>query len=159
MKNNLFTFLFLIFLTPTFAQNDSLVSKNLTQFILVRHAEKMDNSKNPELSDLGKNRALKLNELLLDIKVDRLFATPYLRTQNTLKPIANQCNLEIESYNPNDTDFESSLLKENINKTVVVCGHSNTIPMMANKLIGEEKFKQLKENEYGIIWIIPFLRF
>ena len=51
MKNNLFTFLFLIFLTPTFAQNDSLISKNLTQFILVRHAEKMDNSKNPEFSE------------------------------------------------------------------------------------------------------------
>jgi hypothetical protein len=39
-------------------------------------------------------------------------------------------------------------------KRIVVVGHSNTTPALANLLIRQEKYKVLDESEYDKIWII-----
>jgi len=140
-----------------FAQEKSDLTSKTTKLILIRHAEKKDNSKDPELSEEGHLRAKKLNDLLVDVKIDKLYSTPYKRTKQTLAVIANENSFEIENYNPNDVTFHTTLLNNNIGKTVLVVGHSNTIPTLANKLIGENKYKQLEENEFGKIWILTFL--
>lgn len=157
MKKTILIILFYLIIVPSFGQNDSINNTEKTQFILVRHAEKLDASKNPELSELGKKRAEKLNELLKDVAVDKLYATNYLRTQNTLRPISQRTNLTIETYDPNDINFSSNLISENEGKTVVISGHSNSTPRLVNQLIGKEVYKPLDENEYGKIWIITFL--
>lgn len=157
MKKTILIILFYLIITPSFGQNDSISNAEKTQFILVRHAEKLDASKNPELSELGKKRAEKLSEILKDVSVDKLYATNYLRTQNTLLPISQRTDLTIETYDPNDINFSSNLISENEGKTVVISGHSNSTPKLVNQLIGKEVYKPLDENEYGKIWIITFL--
>lgn len=157
MKKTILIILFYLIIVPSFGQNDSISNAEKTQFILVRHAEKLDASKNPELSELGKKRAEKLNELLKDVAIDKLYATNYLRTQNTLRPISQRTDLKIETYDPNDINFSSNLISENEGKTVVISGHSNSTPKLVNQLIGKEVYKPLDENEYGKIWIITFL--
>lgn len=150
--------LFFAFSSVTgFAQETSNIPSITTRLILIRHAEKKENSKDPELSEEGNLRAQKLNDLFMDVKIDKLYSTPYNRTKQTLEVIATKNSLEIENYNPNDPTFSSTLLNNNIGKTVLVVGHSNTIPTLANKLIGENKYKQLEENEFGKIWILTFL--
>ena len=38
--------------------------------------------------------------------------------------------------------------------TVLVVGHSNTIPVLANLLVKKELFKNLDDSEYGTIWVM-----
>ena len=39
-------------------------------------------------------------------------------------------------------------------KTILIVGHSNTVPAMVNHLLKEEKLEQLGENEYDKIFIV-----
>lgn len=153
-------FLTLIFLvcfgTTNFSQksNDSL--PKITKLILFRHAEKNDTSTDPELSEKGKLRAQKLSDLFVDLKIDKLYSTPYNRTKQTLAMVATEKGLKIETYNPSDISFSTTLLENNLGKTALIVGHSNTIPNLVNLLIDEKKYKQLEENEFGKIWILTF---
>lgn len=156
MKKFIISVLFFLITISIFSQNDSIPISQKTQFILVRHAEKIDSSKNPELSEKGKIRAQKLNDLFKDEKIDKIYSTAYLRTEQTIAIIANDRKLEVDKYNPNDELFLNTLLKKNSGKTALIVGHSNTIPKLANFLIGEDKYKELDESEYSKIWVITF---
>ncbi|MNY37711.1 hypothetical protein D3C86_1722930 [compost metagenome] len=37
-------------------------------------------------------------------------------------------------------------------KTVLICGHPETVPAMLNLLIGEEKYAQSADNDYNHIY-------
>jgi 2,3-bisphosphoglycerate-dependent phosphoglycerate mutase len=58
-------------------------------FYVVRHAEKVDNSTNPLLSEDGKERAKDLTRKLVNKNISLIYSTDYLRTKNTAKPLAD----------------------------------------------------------------------
>ncbi len=154
LKNILLSTLFFSFFG--FSQNKA-ISDKITRIIIVRHAEKEnDGNKNPSLSIAGKGRAKRLNALLNDLKIDVLYSTPYARTTETLQPIADAKNLEITTYNPNEKKFALNLFNNEKGKTIIVAGHSNTCPILANILINESKYREIDESDYGKIWIITF---
>lgn len=63
------------------AVNASAQQAEAIQIIVIRHAEKnAGNTPDPELSPLGRKRAERIRTLLKEMKVDRLYATPYKRT-------------------------------------------------------------------------------
>ena len=83
-----------------------------SNYYLVRHAEKMDNSKNPPLSETGKKRAIILKDILKTENIDLLYATDYLRTQNTVKPLAYHLNKKVITYEARKTnDFVNEIKK------------------------------------------------
>lgn len=125
-----------------------------TTIILVRHAEKADRSANPALSAVGIERAKRLHEVLKEYKTDAFYSTNYLRTMQTLEPWAEKSGQTIKHYNPRQPDSLVALLKNETGKTVVVAGHSNTIPALVNKLIGQQKYEDLADTEYGKIFIV-----
>ena len=132
--------------------------KTITKIILVRHAEKeKDGTKNPALSIEGEERAKKLAFMLNDFSIDRLYATPYLRTQKTLGVISDEKKIEITNYDARDVEFAKNIVKKEQGKTIVIAGHSNTIPALVNQFIGSYKYKELSEEEYGKLWIITFV--
>lgn len=146
----------------SFAQEDtvtdSVAEKNVvTKIILLRHAEKeKDGSKDPKLSKEGMLRAEKLNFMLSDFSIDKLFATAYIRTQKTLGVVSKSRNISITNYDARDKNFAKQLVKNEMGKTIIVAGHSNTIPALVNALIKEDKYKDLSEEEYGKLWILTF---
>lgn len=131
-------------------------SQQSTTFILVRHAEKAkDGTNNPSLNETGKLRSINLGEMLSNQEIDALYATPFKRTEETLQPIAERTALEITSYDPySKGEWLESLLEKHIGETIVISGHSNTIPGLANSLLGEEKFQQFDESDYSNLLII-----
>lgn len=137
---------------------DSVAEKNvITKIILLRHAEKeKDGSKDPKLSKQGMLRAEKLNFMLSDFSIDKLFATAYIRTQKTLGVISQSRNISISNYEARDKNFAEQLVRNEMGKTIIVAGHSNTIPALVNVLIKEDKYKYLSEEEYGKLWILTF---
>ena len=127
-----------------------------TTFILVRHAEKADDgTRNPPLNDGGKERSARLADLVKNQEVAALYSTPFKRTQETLEPLAEQKELEIKGYDPfAKDDWLETIIKQHTGGTVVICGHSNTIPSLANSLLGEDVFEQFEESDYSNLIII-----
>ena len=140
--------LFVILVAPTTTR-----AQDLTTVILIRHAEKQD-TENPPLSRAGKQRAKKLTDMLSQTEVTAIYSTSYKRTKQTVRPLAKQKGLEIISYDPFDKSFVDSMLLRQKNGTVVICGHSNTTPLMANLLLGQQRFEQFDESDYGNILIV-----
>lgn len=127
----------------------------ITKIILVRHAEKTnDGTTNPSLSEVGLNRAKRLSELLSEVKIDEAYSTPYKRTTETLTPLCESKNIKITSYDTKDTQFVEKKIKNG--ETIIIAGHSNTIPYLVNKLIKEDKYREIDEDDYGKIWVLIF---
>ena len=44
--------------------------------------------------------------------------------------------------------------KETHGKTILIVGHSNTVPNMVNQIIKENKYVDIAENQFGNLYII-----
>lgn len=126
-----------------------------TTFIIVRHAEKiLDDSKDPDLTGAGYARAERLAKLISNAELDAVYSTPFVRTEKTVAPTANHHQLTIANYDPADyTTFLSDLLDQYQGQTVLISGHSNTVPTMVNLLCSTE-LGDFEENEYGNIMVV-----
>ena len=132
-----------------------------TIYYLVRHAEK-DTSvagatmmqANPPLSEKGIQRSTRLASLLEKENIDYIFSTKYLRTQSTAQPVATLIGKEIQFYEiTKGTAFSDSIQQMPfLGKTLLIIGHSNTIPPLVNALIKTNKYQNLSDNEYGFIY-------
>ena len=122
----------------------------------VRHAEKADDgTRNPPLNDPVEKRAAQFAELLSNQKVNALYSTPFKRTMQTLQPLADIHGLTIANYDPfAGPEWLSELIKKHAGETIVISGHSNTIPSMANALLGKEQFQQFDDSDYTNILMI-----
>lgn len=121
-----------------------------TVFVIVRHAEKAaDDPKDPSLSELGRMRAQRLAERLRDAPVSAVYATGYRRTQQTAAPTATAHRLDVITYDAAmpATDFAAELRAARTAGTVLVVGHSNTVPAIVGALCACE-VAPLRENEY-----------
>jgi len=128
---------------------------DVTTFILVRHAEKSkDDPRDPSLSEEGIKRAESLNAMLKQADIAALYSSPYKRTRSTVQPIADAKGLEVNTYDPRSAAFLEDIMTKLKGKTIVISGHSNTTPNVVNALIGEDRFKQLSEDDYSKIYIV-----
>ncbi len=129
--------------------------KQVTTFILVRHAEKVaDGSKDPELSEIGKARALRLANMLKKQPIAAIYSTNYKRTMNTVKPLADQLGQTILQYEPFKDEEMVKMVNEHKGKTVLIVGHSNNIPWIANTLLGKKEFGDYDESYYENVLIV-----
>ena len=127
-----------------------------TTYYLIRHAEKDRTdatNKDPNLNEKGLERAKKWAEVLKDVDFDLVYATNYKRTQQTAAPTAKNKNLEVLSYDPKNL-FDSEFEKATKGKTVLVVGHSNTTPTLANKILDEEKYEFINDRNNANLYII-----
>jgi len=130
-----------------------------TTFILLRHAEKdMKQSTNdPDLSDAGKKRAERLASMLDKTVVTAIYSSDYKRTRQTVQSLAQRKGLPIQTYVPNQEDDIDAILAKNRGGTVVVAGHSNTIPQFVNYLLGEPRYHTFEDGEYGNLIIVSLI--
>ena len=137
--------------TP-FASQDSTA---LTTVIFVRHAEKADDgTRNPPLDIYGQHRAIRLAQMLHLSDLAGIYSTPFFRTQQTVEPLAKQMGLEIQEYPPLDVEALDQLVADQNGKTILIVGHSNTVPAMVNHLLGSEELSQLGEHEYDKVFVV-----
>jgi broad specificity phosphatase PhoE len=128
---------------------------NVTTIILVRHAEKETTTGNdPALTIAGKTRAQKLATMFPNARPDEMYSTPYIRTRETLTPWSKASGVAIADYNPADQPEFADELKKKKGKTIVIAGHSNTIPALVNLLLDADKYKTLDDSVYNKIFVI-----
>ena len=152
MKKILITLLVALSLT-------GLAQDKITTFILVRHAEKdMTQSTNdPDLSAAGKERATRLAEVLKKTDVTAIYSTPFKRTRQTVEPLASNKGLAVQSYTANTDKDIDAMLAQHAGGTLVIAGHSNTIPQFANYLLNEKKFSTFEDSDYGNLLVVTVL--
>ena len=146
MKKSIVLLLF-FWIQVTLGQN------TITQYYFIRHAEKADSSKNPNLSEKGLERAQQWKILFSKIDFDGVYSTDFNRTLQTIQPIVADNNRLLKIYNPKMMDVEA-FKKETHGKTILIVGHSNTIPNMVNQIIKENRYTDIEENQFGNLYIV-----
>ncbi len=145
MKNN---FLFLLLVVQlSFAQHKT------TTIYFIRHAEKIDSSKNPDLSSVGLERAAHWGKIFSETTFDAIYSTDFKRTQQTAAPTAENKKLDITLYDAKSLDFDK-FKTDNLGKTILVVGHSNTISDFINKLINQNVYAAIEDTTYGNLYIV-----
>lgn len=155
MKHLIFCLLVLFATHVLFAQK----ADQTTTIILVRHGEKDPNGgDDPGLTPAGKMRALKLAGMFPNAQPDEMYSTPLVRTRETLAPWAEKVGLEIKTYRTADLPDFADQLKAMIGKTVVVAGHSNTTPALANLLLNTDRYKDWEDGVYNKLFVITIVK-
>lgn len=131
----------------------------ISTFYFIRHAEKdrtdSDNP-DPELNQDGLDRAIRWAEVFDPISLDKVYSTNYERTSMTAAPTSIKKDIDIEYYDPQTLDIEEfKLLNEG--KNILVVGHSNTTPMLVNKILGLEKYDQMDDSDNSSLFIVRFI--
>lgn len=120
-------------------------------FVLVRHAEKAaDDPRDPMLTPAGERRAERLAFAMRWRPVVAVYATPLRRAQATAAPVARSHGLAVTAYDAGTppADLARQLRAAHPAGTVVVVGHSNTVPAIAQALC-ECRIGPMAETEYG----------
>lgn len=126
----------------------------ITTLIMVRHAEKSDFPRSdPILTSGGIARADELAYILKYVELDAIYSTPFLRTKQTVQPTAEDKGLNVRLYEPADENFLQNVLRSFPGGTVLIVGHSNTIPRFANELTGKSDFGDLDDTTYDNLFI------
>lgn len=123
-----------------------------TVLILVRHAEKVDESQDADLSDAGRARARALAAVLKDSGIQAIYSTDYRRTLETVKPTAESTSKLIEVYDGDNLEGFAKDLRARGRRALVV-GHSDTTPELV-KLLGGEPGSPIAPDEYDRMYIL-----
>lgn len=120
----------------------------------MRHGEK-ETGKDPALTVAGRQRAGDLMRKLKDKGITHIYVTQYRRTQMTGDSMRIQLGIDTIHYAADTTGLD--LLKkimahDDLQSTILVIGHSNTIPKLIQRLgvlnypqeyIADEEFDNL----------------
>ena len=131
---------------------------SVTTVILVRHAEKVDTSSNSDLSAAGYARAKTLASLLRDVPIAAIYTTPFTRTRKTVEAIATAKGLTmVEIAAGKDLAATTAeRIRQNAGKTVLVVGHSNTIPDTLRAL-GVADAPAIDDSEFDRLFICTLI--
>lgn len=133
----------------------SVHAQQATTIILVRHAEKADDgTADPGLSETGIARAALLRSQLSAADITAIYSTPYKRTRQTVRPLAEEKGVAITDYNTFGATVLRDMLSAHPGGTILVAGHSNTTPKLVNLLLGTDRYRPLDESAYDNIFIV-----
>ncbi|HEY8566567.1 MAG TPA: phosphoglycerate mutase family protein [Beijerinckiaceae bacterium] len=126
--------------------------------ILVRHAEQalvggmMDGD--PPLTEEGSRRAKVLAGALKDAGVKAIFVSQYVRSQETAAPLAAALGSPVQVVAKDDlTELSDRLRQQHASDTVLVVGHSDTIPALL-KNWGHTAPVEIGRREFDSVWLV-----
>lgn len=134
------------------AQAAAPVADEAVTVVLVRHAERLDDSPDSPLNDVGRERVERLRALLADVDFTHVHSTNLTRTRDTARPIAEDDGVDLTLYSPGELEQLAETIRATPGRHLV-SGHSNTTPRLAEAL-GGEPHGPIGEMEYDRLYII-----
>jgi broad specificity phosphatase PhoE len=134
----------------------SCTSEETTTFYLIRHAEKDRTDEmngNPNLNFEGEKRAQRWANYFDNKQIDAVYSTKYFRTMETATPTAMTKKLRIQYYDPRNM-YDSIFKTQTKGKSVLIVGHSNTTPAFANKILGDDIYEKMDDNDNASLYIV-----
>ena len=133
---------------------------------LVRHAERADEPRqDPPLTAQGTARSQELARMLANANIKAIFTSQFLRTKQTAEPLAKQANVPVTSIslsvNPSNprmiseqsTAEVANKILERAGESVLVVGHSNTVPAII-KALGGPALPDICDATYGHFFVL-----
>jgi broad specificity phosphatase PhoE len=133
---------------------------------LIRHAERQDEPRqDPPLTDAGVARSQALARLLSNAGVKAIFTSQFTRTKQTAEPLASKLGLTVTPFtlklnpsNPRQIAEESTAevankILERSGQSVLVVGHSNSIPDVI-KMLGGDTVPTIDERKFDDLFIV-----
>ncbi len=111
-----------------------------TTVLVLRHAEKESGTVDPPLSSQGQMRAQELVQVAGKAGVTSIYATQFIRTQQTAQPLADHLNLNVNVFNLTGdahqyaVDLSNHILSEHSGEVVLIVSHSHTVPLIVEEL-------------------------
>lgn len=129
-----------------------------TTIVLVRHAEKAaEPAADPPLTAAGEARARLLVDAVAGMPVRAILSTDFARTRATAAPLAARLGLVPEIVDARARDHArlvaEGILAHHRGETVVVVGHSNTVPDIVAAL-GAPKPTAICDSEYDNLFVV-----
>jgi broad specificity phosphatase PhoE len=135
-----------------------------TLVLLARHAEKEISSiQDPPLSAEGEQRAQRLAQMFGRIKgvgkIDAIYVSDARRTQQTAAPLAERLGKQAIVVPAADTKgLASRVMREHDGETVLIIGHSNTVPALIHEL-GDIDVPPIGDDEYDTLYVLSIPSF
>ena len=121
---------------------------------VVRHGEKLDDSKDPVLSPTGEARAARLAGLLAASGVKTIYTTQYRRTILLAAPLARKLDITPNIMPAADTAALVKKIKSHgPDDIVLVVGHSNTVPEIL-KALGHAGEIKIEETDFDNLFVL-----
>jgi len=133
---------------------------------LVRHAERADEPRqDPPLTEKGTARAQELARILGNANIKAIFTSQFARTKLTAEPLAKQANVAVTSIslsvnpsNPRQISEQSTAevtnkILERAGESVLVVGHSNSIPDVI-KMLGGDVTPTIDEKKFDDLFVV-----
>ena len=132
-----------------------------TTVIVLRHAEKaLVPADDPPLTLAGEARAQRLRTLLGSNPVLAVYASEARRTQDTARPLASALSLPVTVHPARDPrGLLDAIGAQHVGGTVVVVGHSNTVPDIVSRLTRGKARVELRDDEFDRVFIVTVTRF
>ncbi len=132
-----------------------------TVVYLLRHAEKAPSAdNNPPLSEAGVRRTEALAQTLGDAGVSAIYTTQFKRTIDTAAPLSARTGVAVTTLEVNHDNPQAYVeqLARDINarhggKTVLVVSHSNTLPLIVERLSGKP-VPAIEDDEYANLFVV-----
>lgn len=121
--------------------------------LLVRHAERLDASKDSPLSPAGEQRAAALATMLADAGITAIYTTEYQRTIKTAEPLAARLKIQAVRTGTGTDEVVARMKQEHPAGVVLVVGHSNTLPAII-KALGVNDPIAIADDEYSNLFIV-----
>ena len=137
-----------------------VASMTTTTVILVRHAEKeLSSIEDPPLTPAGEQRAQLLARMFGERegagRIAGIISSDTRRTQRTAAPLAERLGTKIITLPGNDYDAIIGRIRHDFRgQTVLVVGHSNTVPALVRKLARREDIAEIPDTEFGTIYVV-----
>lgn len=135
-----------------------------TVVLLARHAEKEISSiQDPPLSAEGEQRAQRLAQMFGRSqgvgKIDAIYVSNARRTQQTAAPLAERLGKQAIVVPAADTKgLASRVMREHDGDTVLIVGHSNTVPALIHEL-GDIDVPPIGDDEYDTLYVLSIPSF
>ena len=145
-----------------FALLTTVACARTTTVVLVRHAERDPITAvdpDPALTAVGQTRAQILATAAGDAGVSAIYVTDSRRTQQTAAPLATRLSLTPRVFpiagNPQQhaRSIADDILNTRVGSTVVVVGHSDTVPLIIEAL-GFAPAPTIATTEFGHLFVL-----
>lgn len=141
----MFLFLLLVGSLPSFSQRT---------IVVVRHADKIDDSHDAVLSPTGEAQARRLAHVLKDLGISTIYTTQFKRTIQTAAPLADLLKIKPLAYEQTDVDgVVKAIQQKHAKEFVMVVGHRSTVPKILTQF-GASEPVALGSSEYDSLFIL-----
>jgi len=121
---------------------------------VVRHAERASTESDSPLSEAGQARAERLAAMLADAGITHAFSTEFIRTKDTVAPVAARAGVTPTVVPARDMNaLISALTALPPGARAVVAGHSNTINVIVGRLSSQE-IPALDDSMYDRLYVV-----